>query len=106
MREAYVDAVRVIFDATHNQVWSLLAKPLSNLREMRNWESGTLTADDVVELESAYWDTLLSAIETRDPDHVRIKIARLMQLPHEAEEAMRSTPVGETVEIPIPFPRT
>lgn len=106
MREAHRYAVKAIFDATHNQVWSLLAMPLLGLREMRNWESGDWTADEAVKMESAYWETVLAAIETRDPIHVRRTIAQLMQLPPAAEKAMQSTPVGEMVQIPIPFPRT
>ncbi|MCP4166069.1 MAG: FadR family transcriptional regulator [Chloroflexi bacterium] len=105
MVNAHRDAVKAMFDATHNRVWQLLAEPLLNLREMRHWEAGDLTVDEAIEMESSYWQAVLAAIETRDPKQARERVARLMQLPPEAVEAMQQTPVAELVRIPIPLPR-
>jgi hypothetical protein len=38
-------------------------------------------------------------MSSRDPDQARQTMINLMQLPKEAEEAMRKTPVGEIPEI-------
>ncbi|MCO6451402.1 MAG: FadR family transcriptional regulator [Caldilineales bacterium] len=106
MRDAHREAVVAVFKAAHNRVWELLAEPLLKLREMRTWAATEITVDRVIALEKAYWDEVLAAIATRDPDQARDRVAKLMELPPEAVEAMKRTPVGEVVDIPIPMPRS
>jgi hypothetical protein len=59
--------------------------------------------EGVIENEAAYHRTLGEAIASRDPDEARRTVQRLMQLPAEAEEAMRETSVGEVPVIPFDF---
>lgn len=103
--DAYVATMRTIFNATHNQVWILLAQPLTRLRNLRQWgpedEPTTENVASAVALEATYFDTVISAIDSRDPDQARATVTELMGLPSEAVEAMRQTPVGEIPQIPL-----
>jgi GntR family transcriptional repressor for pyruvate dehydrogenase complex len=103
---AFQQLMHAIFAATHNQVFMQLAQPLLNLRNLRNWvDAEDDTLERAIEQDSAYTRQLVDAIESRDPVHARTTVARLMELPPEAIEAMRQTPVGEISTIPIPFSR-
>lgn len=104
MVAAYRAFVRAIFHTTHNHVFQLLATPLLNLRTLRSWDD----ADDnqaeleaLVQMESAYFEALFEAIASGDGGLARASTIRLMQLPPEAIEAMRNTPVGQVPQIPI-----
>ena len=89
---------------THNRVFIQLAQPLLHLRNLRNWvDAEDDTPEEAIGYESAYIRQLVGAIESRDPDHARATVARLMALPPEAIAAMGQTPVGEITMIPIPF---
>jgi GntR family transcriptional regulator, transcriptional repressor for pyruvate dehydrogenase complex len=102
----YRQVMQAIFAATHNQVFVQLARPLLNLRNLRNWvEAENSSPDDVIAMERYYVEQLITAIASRDPAQARSIVARLMVLPAEAVEAMRQTPVGEIAEIPIPLPQ-
>ncbi len=92
--------IEAIFNATHNHVWQLLARPLLNLHSVRNWETLPDSDPDLgYQMDKRYLTALLDAIATRDPAHVRQTVAEMMQLPPHAEQAMRATAVGETPTI-------
>ncbi len=48
---------------------------------------------------------MINAIASRDPDYARRTVANLMQLPEQAELAMRQTPVGAVPQIPMALPK-
>lgn len=89
-----------IFAATHNAVWALLAESVLRLRALRSWQSGGLSVDDIIALERRHLMARVEAIAARDPDRARATGDALTALPPEAVAAMRTTPVGQTVEIP------
>ena len=94
LRQAFKQALRTIFDATHNRLLQQLAPSLLHLRSLRNWEDAT-NASDIVASESAYMHTLVDALAGRDADAARRTVRGMMQLPEYAAAAMRATPVGE-----------
>ena len=103
VREAFAALIVAIFEATHNSMWQILARPILSLRSIRSWE----TEDDdsapelFIALEKRYIDTLVGAIAAGDPQAARDTVAQLMRLPQEAETAMRNTPVGKTPHIRV-----
>jgi GntR family transcriptional repressor for pyruvate dehydrogenase complex len=101
LREAFRQYMQTIFAATHNQLLTLLAAPLTRLRNLRYWQDDdTVTLGEVVDWEKAHLRKVIDTIATRDPEHVRAVIGNMMQLPPEAEAAMRQTAVGEKPIIP------
>jgi GntR family transcriptional repressor for pyruvate dehydrogenase complex len=108
--EAFKALITAIFDATHNALWQLLARPIVALRSIRYWEveNAEDSQDDSNELfaasERRFVATLVSAIASGDPSTARETVAKLMRLPPEAEAAMRSTPVGDKPLIRIDRP--
>lgn len=100
---AYRDLMASIFAATHNKVFILLAPSLLRLRTSRYWESGEMSVDEMMAVETAYWDRIMTALRSRDPEWARAQIRALMNLPPEAETAMRQTPIGEVPHIPLPL---
>ena len=103
--DAYAATMSAIFCASHNEVWMLLAQPLTRLRNLRQWgPEEELTAEIVakaVALESTYFDIVIDAVASRDPERTRATVSKLMGLPPEAVEAMQQTPVGEIPQIPL-----
>jgi GntR family transcriptional repressor for pyruvate dehydrogenase complex len=103
---AFRQVMQAIFAATHNQVFLQLARPLLNLRNLRIWaEAEDSTPELITAVELSYIRQLIAAIAGRDPAQARATVARLVELPPEAIEAMRQTPVGQISVIPIPLPR-
>ena len=103
----YQRVMKAIFGATHNRVVQQLAQPLLNLRNLRSWaEDEEASPDTILAVETAFLQQLLDAMASRDPARARAVVVRLMELPPEAIEAMRHTPVGEMSVIPIPLPST
>jgi GntR family transcriptional repressor for pyruvate dehydrogenase complex len=91
--------IETIYQATHNKILQQLAQPLLNLRNVRNWQTADPPSPE--ETESAFFLSMLEAIESRDPDAARRQMRSLMQLPPEAEDAMKGTPIGEVPVIEI-----
>lgn len=104
--EAFIALITAVFEATHNALWQLLAGPILSLRSLRSWEIED--SDDSHELfvanERRFVDTLIGAIAGGDPAAAREIVAEMMRLPQEAEDAMRSTPVGEKPHIRVAHP--
>ena len=94
LRQAFQQALRAIFDATHNRLLQQLAPSLLHLHSLRNWQDAAHTGD-IVASESAYLHTLVDVLAGRDADAARRTVRGLMQLPEYAVAAMRATPIGE-----------
>jgi DNA-binding FadR family transcriptional regulator len=107
-QQQFMDSARTLFEtifsATHNQVLQLLGSPLLHLRNLRNWQDDETTVEDLLGNEAAYFTLAIDAIASRNPQTARETMSRLMELPIEAEAAMRKTPVGEIPEIPVAIP--
>jgi GntR family transcriptional repressor for pyruvate dehydrogenase complex len=95
------EVVEAIFDASHNRVLQLLARPLLPLRKLRYWEEEALTLAEAKRRERDYFETALAAIGSRDPEQARRMVRERMRLPAEAVEAMRGTRVGEVPVIKV-----
>lgn len=99
--ESYRALIAQVFAMTHNKVFELLAPPLVRLRTFRNWQDDDIGKNELLAMESEYFQTIIGAIVSRDPDEVRKIMHHLMKLPPEAVQAMKTTPVGEVPVIPI-----
>ena len=95
----YQAFIEGIFRATHNMLLMQLAPALLMLRNLRDWQSEAGASFSPQESEAAYFESLLEAIESRDPDHARKMLRGMMVLPDEAIRAMKNTPVGEVPTI-------
>ena len=107
-RDGFLQFMAAIFNATHNAVLQLLAMPLLELHSTRNWDSGdeeSMTFEQAIAVERAFLDQMIATIASRDPDYAREMTRTLMELPQEAEIAMRETAVGETPMIPLALDR-
>ena len=107
-RQAFIQFIASIFTATHNAVLQLLAIPLLELHSTRNWdadEDEELSYEEAIAIERAFLDQMIAAIASRNPNDARDTVRALMQLPQEAEQAMRETAVGETPTIPLSLGR-
>ena len=102
-KESFFQVLQAIFAATHNQVFRQLARPLYDLRNLRDWaDAEDSTPEEYIELEKRFLLAWVEAIASRDPQFARQSIQRLMVLPPEAMHAMQHTAVGEVTVIPVP----
>jgi DNA-binding FadR family transcriptional regulator len=102
--QGYSRFMASIFSATHNAVLQLLAMPLLELHSVRYWDAGEeepLTDEEGIAIDQAFTAKIIETLASRDPDYARTTMRQLMQLPAEAETAMRETAVGETPIIPL-----
>lgn len=92
-----------VFQATHNQLFVQLAGPILQLRSLRNWENGPehIEPEQLIEIEKTYFDQIVELIEARNPEQARIKMREYMELPKEAVQAMKETPIQEIPKIPV-----
>ena len=80
----------------------VLARPLLQLRSVRDWQpEEPQPIEEVLALEASYLKTFVNAVASRSPEQARQTTAQLMQLPAEAVTAMQNTPVGEIPLIPV-----
>jgi len=101
-REGSQNIMRAIFKASHNRVFQQLAQPLLNLRNLRTWQNDEYdTPESLTEIEMNYFNGLVDAIASRDPDLARKHVHLLMGLPPVAIETMKQTPIGEQPQIPF-----
>lgn len=107
---AFRAVYRAIFAATHNAVLRLLAEPVLRLRALRSWQEGDMTVEDFIAHERRLFDARVDAIAGRDPDQARKLVRDSIRVPSEVEMTLRAvmtaTPIGETVEIPLPIRQT
>ncbi len=90
------EVVQAVFDATHNQVISLLAKPLIRLHGARDWQG---LADSITNQERKFITTVIDLIRSGDPENARQQMEALMALPPEAVEALQKTAVAQLTTI-------
>jgi DNA-binding FadR family transcriptional regulator len=91
-----------LYRASGNALLARLGRSLVVLRNVREFlDEENLNAREVAEFEGVYYTTMLEAIRTRDEEHIRATVRRLMALPSVAIAAMRSTPVGGIPSIPM-----
>lgn len=102
LRAANRHITRAIFAATHNKLLMLLVDSITRLRNLRYWEDvdEATAVERAITQEKQYINKLVDTIATRQPDQVRTVVAGMMQLPPQAEKAMRETAVGEVPTIP------
>ncbi len=96
----FTRVLQAIFDATHNEVIRQIGAQLTALRRPREWAG--VSARSGYEMDRAFLEQLLSILETRDPEAVRVRIQELMKLPAEAIDAMKQTPIGDVARIDLP----
>jgi DNA-binding FadR family transcriptional regulator len=95
----FAHVLQAIFDATHNEVIRQIGAQLTALRRPRNWVG--VSARGGYEMDRAFLEELLSILESRDPMMARERIENLMELPPEAIDAMKQTPIGDVPRIDI-----
>ena len=101
-RDGSQNIMKAIFKASHNHVFQQLAQPLLNLRNLRTWQNDENdTPDSLTEIEMSYFNDLVDAIASRDPDLARKQVRLMMGLPPVAIETMKQTPIGEQPQIPF-----
>lgn len=91
-----------IFEATHNQILILLAKPLTQLHGMRFWTGAEITDEQIIANEQRIMGEIVDAIVRRDPQRARAAVEAIQNLPQEAIHAMRDTHIGEMIRIELP----
>lgn len=101
--DAFAGFTATLLAATENAVIRLIAGPFQRLRSLRAWDVSGLDAEQTIELEAAAFRDIVAAVEKHEPEAARRAVEGWFELPAEAIEAMRSTPVGETVRIPTSF---
>lgn len=103
--EAFAALISAVFDATHNAMWQLLARPILRLRSIRSWDVADVdpSPELFIEMEKRFVTTLVGAVASGNSQTARDTVSRLMRLPTEAETAMRSTPVGEVPQIQVAY---
>lgn len=95
------EVIQAVFQASHNRLLQLLAQPLLALRNLRYWEEPATTLEAAQQREADFFQTLVTAVASRDPVQARAQMRARMSLPPEAEAAMRQTPVGEIPRIVV-----
>lgn len=95
-QSVWSDFVQTVFDATHNKVFMLLARPLIQLHGVRNWEG---LSDSLTYHETQLVTAIIDLIKARDPAIARQQMKELMALPPEAVSAMRQTSVASPTTI-------
>lgn len=103
IRAGFARFMQRVLDATHNTLVALLGPPLQSLRSLRSWEVSSMSLEEAVSLEGEGFRAVADAIRRRDTAAARQAITGWFDVPDEAVEAMRATPIGEVVSIPVGF---
>lgn len=101
LRDSFRLLLKTILVATHNKVFALFATPFTAMQSFRNWKEEQSGTEELVELETRSIMDVIDAIIAKDPASTRRAVATWFDLPAEAREAMRSTPIGEGPRIPM-----
>lgn len=99
------EVIQALFQMSHNRVLQLLAQPLLALRNLRYWEEPATTLEAARQREADFFQTLVTAVASRDPAQARTHMRARMSLPPQAETAMRQTAVGEIPHIAVSLER-
>ena len=99
MATACADPLRAIYEATHNSVIAHFSELIVALRSWREWTS--LTPEEDLELDIRFLETMLRALETRDPQKVAEWAAEYQSVSAQPEiaDAMKKTPIGDVPRI-------
>ena len=103
LQDVFAEFMASVLDASHNKLFTLLAAPVQKLRSLRTWDVSSMSVDEAVALESRGFRDVVDALEHHDPARAREAISQWFALPEAAVDAMKNTPIGETVNIPLPF---
>jgi len=103
LRESFGGFTAAVLRSTHNALIVLLGTPVEHLRSLRKWDSSSIDAEQALSIEARSIHRIVAAIKARDPEAARSAVSASFRLPEQAVRAMRSTPVGEVVEIPVGF---
>ncbi len=94
----WADIIQAINDATHNKLFSLLARPVLGLRSWRNWAG--MANEDVYAMDAKFLNALLDVIEAGDPEQARQHMRRQFDGASDATiSVMQNTPIGEVLDI-------
>ena len=101
--EAFDRIYETLFAATHNCVLQYVAQPLRALRRLREWDLSEVSDDvgssDVQDVDRRFLETLVQCLRSRDPSRAPTELSEFNQLPEEAVDALKRTPVGEVARI-------
>jgi len=97
LERPFTRILHALYEATHNEVVRQIGQQLTSLRRPRDWVS--ISAGEALEMDRVFLDTLLSILETRDPELAKERVAQLMKLPPQVIEAMKHTPIGDVPRI-------
>jgi len=97
-----------LFAATHNKVLQRLAGPLQELRKLNLFDIGDdsegAESSDIEEIDRKFFDALIACLRSRDPGKAFADLWKLINLPPEAIQAMKQTPIGEMPYIVLESP--
>ena len=88
-----------VLEVTHNEVLRQIGEQLLALRRPREWIG--VSARSGLEMDREFLHEFLAILESRDPETARQRVAKLMELPPEAVDAMKRTPIGDVPRIDI-----
>lgn len=101
IRDGYAAFLEAVVTASHNKMFTLLFVPASAAHSIRDWESSGESAEELAALEARALRQAADAMESRDPSAARSAVARWFDLPTEAVDTLKATPVGEVPRIPV-----
>lgn len=97
----FTEIMAAIVAATHNTVFRLLLPAVQRVRSLRHWEDEPSAVETDITMERDILMETVRAIESRDRSRARAAAPRWTTLPPEGVAAMKATPVGELVSIPM-----
>ncbi len=94
-----------IIDATHNKVLQHIVHPLLALRRLREWDLSHVADEpglpDPQDVDRRFHEAIVDCLRSRDPSRVAAALYEFFELPSEAIETLKQTPVGEVARIVI-----
>jgi DNA-binding GntR family transcriptional regulator len=103
--ETYDSLHEALIAATHNKVLEHVARPLRALRRLREWDlsqvADKMDPSVIQEADRRAQAAMLECLRSRDPSRAEPALSDIVQLPQEAIDALKSTPVGEVARIVI-----
>jgi GntR family transcriptional regulator, transcriptional repressor for pyruvate dehydrogenase complex len=95
-----------ILDATHNVVLQHVVAPLLALRRLREWDLSRVVGEpgvpDLQTMDRRFQEAILDCLRSRDPSRAAAVLHGFFELPHEAIDVLKRTPVGEVARIVLP----
>lgn len=101
-REAWFLFADTMFEMTGNKVMAQLGPAIARIRNARSFEGEQDRDPELVSRrETDAIASVLSAVESGNPDRARSVTSKLLNLPAKAVDAMKQTVVGEVPQIPM-----